>query len=67
MFDYLNERNSVSNAKITSLTANKIQTGLLTAVATLGIVGGAAVIIDGINNRIIVNDGTTNRVVIGSV
>ena len=30
-------------------------------------VGSAYMILDGANNRIVVNDGTTNRVVIGNI
>lgn len=46
------------------ITADKITSGVLTAVQKMGGVGGS-VTIDGENNRIIVNDGNVDRVLIG--
>lgn len=46
------------------ITADKITSGVLTAVQTMGGEGGK-VVIDGVNNRIIVNDGNVDRVLIG--
>lgn len=54
--------NSVTNAKIVNLDADKINAGTVTV--QLG-VGGQNVTIDGANNRIIVNDGTNDRILIG--
>jgi len=54
--------NSVTNAKIVNLDADKINAGTVTV--SLGI-GGANVLIDGANNRIVINDGTNDRVLLG--
>lgn len=66
-FDYDNERNAVGQSKIAFISADKIATGTLIASVNLGTPGGGYVLIDGPNNRILVNDGTTNRIVIGEV
>lgn len=61
------DRNVVSNPFIRSISADKIAAG--TVIVGLNVGAGTAgyVLIDGANNRIIMNDGTTNRIVIGSV
>lgn len=67
VFDGQYERNSVISSKITFLTADKIATGTLIAGVNVGAGTAGYVLLDGVNNRIVVNDGTTNRVVIGSI
>lgn len=66
-FDGDYERNAVANSKIAFISADKIATGTLIASVNLGTTGTGYILLDGPNNRIIVNDGTTNRVVIGSI
>lgn len=66
-FDNQYERNSVTTSKIAFLTADKIATGTLVAAVNVGSSSTGYVLIDGPNNRIVINDGTTNRVVIGNV
>jgi len=58
---------SITNAKIASLSANKITAGDLIVAVDIGNPASGYVRLDGTNNRIIVNDGTTNRIVIGEV
>lgn len=62
--DYMLEiaESSVSNNKIKSMSADKITTGTITAVASIG---ESNVKIDGEENRILINDGTNDRVLIG--
>lgn len=59
--------NSVTNAKIVNLDADKINAGTVTVSLGLGSTATGYIRLDGANNRIIVNDGTTNRVAIGDV
>ncbi len=66
-FDAEYERNSIISSKVTYITADKIATGTLVAGLNVGEGSAGYVLIDGPNNRILVNDGTTNRVVIGSI
>lgn len=66
-FDGLYERNTVGNSKISFIAADKIATGTLVAGINVGQGTSGYVLIDGPNNRIVVNDGTTNRIVIGSI
>lgn len=59
---------SITNAKIKSITAEKILSSTLTAVVDIGAgEGGAFLKMDGPNNRFLTNDGMTNRIVIGRV
>ena len=58
---------SITDAKIESLSANKITAGDLIVAVDIGNPASGYVRLDGTNNRIIVNDGTTNRIVIGEV
>lgn len=58
---------SITDAKIVSLSANKITAGDLIVAVDIGNPASGYVRLDGTNNRIIVNDGTTNRIVIGEV
>lgn len=74
---------AVTNAKIVNLDANKINagtvivgvnlpaanilSGTLSTALNVGTAASGYVLIDGPNNRIIVNDGTTNRIVIGNI
>lgn len=53
---------AITNAKITSLSADKITTGNL--IVAIG-VGNGHILIDGENERIIINDGTNDRVLLG--
>jgi len=66
-FDSQNERNTVSNSKIAYMSADKIASGTVIVGLNLGSSTSGYVLLDGANNRIVVNDGTTNRIVIGSV
>jgi hypothetical protein len=66
-FDSQNERNSVSNSKIAYMSADKIASGTVIVGLNLGSSTSGYVLLDGANNRIVVNDGTTNRIVIGDV
>ena len=53
---------SVTNVKISSVSADKITAGTLSAVTNLG---ATSIKLDGENKRIIVNDGTNDRILIG--
>ncbi len=60
-------RNVVSQSKIPFLPVSKIGAGTIIVSFSLGSTSGPYLLLDGANNRILVNDGTTNRIVIGSV
>lgn len=66
-FDSQNERNTVGNSKIAYMSADKIASGTVIVGLNLGSSSSGYVLLDGANNRIVVNDGTTNRIVIGNV
>lgn len=67
-FDANNERGAVTTTKVQFITADKIAAGTVTVAMNLGTsIGDAYILLDGANNRILVNDGTTNRIVIGNV
>lgn len=68
-FDFSNNvgRNSISATKVRSVYAGNILAGTVLVPINLGSQSGGYVLIDGANNRILVNDGTVNRIVIGSV
>lgn len=66
-YDYSNERNVISPSKIQYITADKIASGTVLVGLNIGSASAGYVLIDGANNRIVVNDGTTNRIVIGEV
>lgn len=66
-YDYQNERNVISPSKIQYITADKIASGTVIVGLNLGASTTGYVLLDGANNRIVVNDGTTNRIVIGEV
>lgn len=63
--DYLYDRNAISQSKIAYLSADKIGAGTVVVGLNLGSASTGYLLLDGANNRIIVNDGTTNRIVIG--
>lgn len=75
-FDSINDRGavtsmfiqdaSITNAKIVNVLADQILAGTITVAVNVG-TGTGSVILDGVNNRIIVNDGTANRIVIGNI
>jgi hypothetical protein len=71
--DFLLDNNSladfsITNAKIKSVSADKITTSTLTAQVNVGTSSGTEyVMLDGANNRIIVHDGDKPRIVIGNV
>lgn len=67
VFDYENERNAITNSKISFLSADKIAAGTVIVSVNLGSSSTGFLLLDGPNNRILVNDGTTNRIVIGEV
>ena len=56
---------AVTDAKITSMSADKILAGDLVVAVGVGSSNGGYIRLDGENNRIIVNDGTDNRILIG--
>lgn len=58
---------AVTDAKITSVAAEKIIAGDLIVAVDIGNPATGYVRLDGANNRILVNDGTDNRIVIGDV
>ena len=66
-FDSDYERNAVTTSKIAFLSADKIASGTVIVGLNLGAGTAGYVLLDGANNRIVLNDGTTNRIVIGSV
>ncbi len=61
------ERNSISESKIAYISADKIGAGTVIVGLNLGSSSAGYMLLDGANNRILVNDGTTNRIVIGQV
>lgn len=61
------EDSAVTDAKITSVAANKILTGELIVAVDVGNPAAGYIRLDGVNNRIIVNDGSYDRIVIGEV
>lgn len=54
----------VTNGQIVTLSISKLTAGTLDEEAEIG---SGNVVIDGANERILVNDGSTNRVVIGKL
>ena len=67
-FDLNYDRNIITTSKVQSISADRIASGTVVVAVNLGTAsGGAYLLLDGANNRILVNDGTTNRVVIGEV
>ncbi len=82
-YDSSLERSAVTTSQIRSLTADRISAGTvivgvqvpivnllngtLSSTINIGTAAAGYVLLDGPNNRIIVNDGTTNRIVIGNV
>ncbi len=58
---------AVQDGNILSLSANKLTAGTVLVSVNVGSAASGYVLIDGVNNRILVNDGTTNRIVIGNV
>jgi hypothetical protein len=67
MFDSTYDRNVISESKIAFLSADKIASGTVVVGLNLGSSSAGYLLLDGANNRILVNDGTTNRIVIGNV
>jgi trimeric autotransporter adhesin len=58
---------AITDAKITSLSANKILAGDLVVAVDVGNPTTGYVRLDGVNNRILVHDGTNPRIVIGDI
>jgi len=58
---------AITDAKITSLSANKILAGDLVVAVDVGNPTTGYVRLDGGNNRIVVHDGTNPRIVIGDI
>lgn len=58
---------AVTNAKIESISANKVTAGEFVAPIDVGDPTTGYVRIDGPNNRIVIHDGNTTRIVIGDV
>jgi hypothetical protein len=61
------EDEAVTDAKITSIAANKILAGDLVVAVDVGNPTTGYVRLDGVNNRILVHDGTNPRIVIGDI
>jgi hypothetical protein len=61
-FDTTNERNSVNMTHIKNLSLDSLTAGTITTTIYLG---GPNIVLDGANNRIIINDGTVDRILIG--
>ena len=53
---------AVTDTKIVSMAVGKLLAGTITVAANLG---GANVLMDGVNKRIVINDGTNDRILIG--
>lgn len=66
-FNDVGGRNSVTATKVKSIYAGNILAGTVLVQLNVGSTSTGYVLIDGKNDRIIVNDGTVNRIVIGSV
>lgn len=65
-FDAYNERGAVTTTKVQFVTADKIAAGTVQVAMNLGTnIGSAYILLDGANNRIIINDGTTDRILMG--
>jgi len=64
IFDTQTERSAISLAHIKNLTINSITAGTITTTLYLG---GANILLDGANNRIVINDGTVDRILIGQL
>lgn len=60
-------RNSVTATKVKNVFAGNVLAGTVLVGLHLGSASTGYLLLDGANNRIIVNDGTVNRIVIGSV
>jgi len=67
LYDAILERSSVTTTQVKSISADRIGAGTVIVGLNLGTSSAGYVLLDGANNRIIVNDGTTNRIVIGNV
>ncbi len=59
------EDEAVTDAKITSISANKILAGELIVPVDLGNLDSGYIRLDGDNNRIIINDGTNDIILLG--
>ena len=66
-FDFSNgvSRNSVSATKVRSVFAGNILAGTVKVGLNLGSSSTGYILLDGANNRIIINDGTVDRVILG--
>jgi hypothetical protein len=61
------ERGAVTTGLVRTIRADQLTAGTIVVPMNLGTSSAGSVILDGANNRIIVNDGTTNRILIGAV
>lgn len=66
-YDYNLDRASITTTQVRSISADRVAAGTVIVGLNLGTSSAGYVLLDGENNRIIVNDGTTNRIVIGNV
>ena len=64
-FNTANETNAVVNTNIRNIAASKISAGSITVAINLGSATTGSVVLDGANNRILINDGTVDRILIG--
>lgn len=66
-FDFANNvaRNSVTATKVRSVFAGNILAGTVKVGINLGSSSSGFILLDGANNRIIINDGTVDRIVFG--
>lgn len=57
----------INDLHIRNLAVAKLLAGTITVALNLGTSSAGSVILDGANNRILINDGTVNRISIGNV
>lgn len=55
---------TITNAKIETVEAAKITAGTITVAVALGT---SNILLDGVNNRFVINDGTANRIALGNI
>ena len=61
------QRDSVTPTKISYLPVSKITAGTILVQFNIGSSSNGYMLLDGANNRILINDGTTNRIAIGAI
>ena len=66
-YDYQLDRNSITTSQVRYISADRIAAGTVIVGLNLGTTTSGYLLLDGANNRILVNDGTTNRIIIGQL